>query len=87
MIEIATTAPGFTTDEPIEALGQWTIQPAEAQLPTGRHEALIAAQTYLEPVSMLTPDMESSSIHHITGRTGDLAAASEFYEQTLGRNW
>jgi glyoxalase family protein len=84
VIEIATAGPGFTTDEPIEALGQRTIQPAEAQLPTGRDEALIAAQTYAEPVSILTPDMTLSSIHHITGHTDDLVAAGEFYEQALG---
>ncbi len=84
VLEIATSGPGFAIDEPIDALGERTIVPSEAQLPTGRDEELIAAQTYPEPIEALTPDMVLSNIHHVTGHTDDLGAAGEFYEQALG---
>lgn len=84
ILEIATAGPGFAIDEPANALGQQLIQPKTSQLPTGRDEQAIRADTYPEPVPVLETGMVLQGIHHVTGFTGDLVAANEFYESALG---
>jgi glyoxalase family protein len=84
ILEIATRGPGYTTDEPIERLGQSVIMPSPAQLRGNRDEAAIAQQVWPEPVPEITADMELEGIHHITGITGDVEQMGEFYESALG---
>jgi glyoxalase family protein len=84
VLEIATAGPGYTLDEPIEALGRAVMQQKDSQLPGGRDEAVIAATTHPEPVPSITPDMVLTGLHHITGMTDDIERASDFYEQALG---
>jgi glyoxalase family protein len=84
VLEIATDGPGFDIDEPMDQLGQRMITPDIARLPQGRDEAEIAAQTWHEPVDVITPEMNLWGLHHVTGHTSDLTAAGEFYEQALG---
>ena len=84
ILEIATAGPGFAIDEPADALGQQLIQPKVTQLPQGRDEGEISAQTHPEPVSAIEPGMALHGIHHVTGHTDDLGAAGEFYEKALG---
>ncbi len=84
VLEIATAGPGYQFDEPIEALGQRVIVPSGAQLIGGRDEQRIRETTHLEPVPTITPDMQLSGIHHITGMTDDIPRASDFYQQALG---
>lgn len=84
ILEIATEGPGFAIDEPPDALGQKLMIPPPAQLPGTRNEQEIRALTHHEPVTRITPDMALMGIHHITGITGDVNQADEFYGAALG---
>ncbi|MGI8476747.1 MAG: VOC family protein [Thermomicrobiales bacterium] len=84
ILEIATEGPGFATDEPIDSLGRTLIQPKPVQLPQGRDEREIQAETHPEPIPALTPEMTLRGIHHVTGISDDLAAADAFYTEALG---
>ena len=84
ILEIATQGPGYAIDEPAEALGEALIHPPKERLKAGRDEAEIAAETFPEPVSEVTPDMRLTGIHHISAITDDLGRAGEFYEAALG---
>lgn len=84
VLEIATEGPGFAIDEPIDALGQKPLVPPARQLRGSRDETAIHDQHHPEPVGRITPDMALMGIHHITGITGDINQAHEFYEAALG---
>jgi glyoxalase family protein len=84
VLEIATAGPGYAFDEPIESLGQRVMKPTDQQLPGGRDERLIHMTTHSEPVPAVTPDMQLTGIHHVTGMTDDIERASDFYEEALG---
>lgn len=84
ILEIATEGPGFTTDEPIEALGQRLIQPDPRRLIGGRAEDEIRALTHPEPVPEVDEAMRLLGLHHVTGFTDDLDASDAFYQQILG---
>jgi glyoxalase family protein len=84
ILEIATRGPGYTKDEPLDALGQRLVLPPEPQLRGHRDEAGIAARTWPEPLPEITPDMQLDGIHHVTGITDDIVRADEFYEAALG---
>ncbi|HEX5869430.1 MAG TPA: VOC family protein [Longimicrobium sp.] len=84
IMEIATAGPGYTIDEPADALGRELKLPPERIVRGHRDEAAIAALTWPEPVPHITPDMALHGIHHISGITDDLGRAGEFYEQALG---
>ncbi|HEU4885755.1 MAG TPA: VOC family protein [Longimicrobium sp.] len=84
IMEIATAGPGYTIDEPADALGRELLLPPERIVRGHRDEAAIAALTWPEPVPAITPDMALHGIHHISGITDDLGRAGEFYEQALG---
>jgi glyoxalase family protein len=84
ILEIATRGPGYTTDEPIDKLGQTVIMPKPEQLRGSRDEAIIGEQNWAEPVPHITTDMALEGIHHITGITTDVEEMGEFYEAALG---
>lgn len=84
VVEIATRGPGYTLDEPAEALGQQVVMPAASQLRGGRDEAAIAELTHPEPVQEISADMRLDGLHHISGLTDDVAEIGEFYEAALG---
>jgi glyoxalase family protein len=84
VLEIATEGPGYGIDEPMEALGQTLIRPADSRLPGGRDEDRIRAQTFHEPVPEILDSMRLRGIHHISGITDDLEVAGDFYQSTLG---
>jgi glyoxalase family protein len=84
VLEIATAGPGYTFDEPIDALGQKIMGHSDAQLRGTRDEAAIAATTHPEPVPSITPEMVLTGLHHITGMTDDIQRTSDFYEEALG---
>jgi glyoxalase family protein len=84
VLELATNEPGYHVDEPIDALGEQLIIPSAGHLRGSRDEAAINALTHAEPVAEITPDMRLTGIHHITGITGDIDAAHEFYTKALG---
>ncbi|HEY0673729.1 MAG TPA: VOC family protein [Longimicrobiales bacterium] len=84
VLEIATAGPGYTIDEPIEALGTTVQMPRQEQLRGYRDEAAIAAHTYPRAVTEISDDMQLDGIHHITGMTNDVFAMNDFYAQALG---
>ena len=84
VLEIATKGPGYAIDEPIESLGSSIRIPPARQLRGTRDDAAAAAETYPEPVPVITPDMELQGIHHITGITDDITRADEFFHSALG---
>jgi glyoxalase family protein len=60
------------------------IIPPGAQLRGARDDEAIQRLTHPEPVPVITPDMALQGIHHITGITGDIAQANDFYSEALG---
>lgn len=84
VLEIATHGPGYHVDEPIDALGGRDIVPTPDHVRGSRDEAAIAAETYPEPVTRIRPEMALEGIHHVTGITGDIERAHEFYTEALG---
>lgn len=84
VLEIATRGPGYTLDEPIEALGMRDVIPPTAELRGDRDEHDIDATTHPEPVPVITPDMALEGIHHISAITGDLERLKDFYASALG---
>ncbi|MGH7501763.1 MAG: VOC family protein [Longimicrobiales bacterium] len=84
ILEIATRGPGYTLDEPVDALGQSVIQPKPSQMRGQRDEPAIRARTWPEPVTAISDDMRLEGIHHITGITDDIERAHDFYEEALG---
>lgn len=84
ILEIATAGPGYTIDEPADALGRELLVPPEERLPAGRDVQAIAAATHPEPVPTITPEMRLHGIHHISAITDDLDRAGAFYQSALG---
>jgi len=84
ILEIATRLPGWTVDEPADALGKKSIIPPKEITLLGRDENAIAATTWSAPVSGISGDMRLSGLHHITAIASDINRTTEFYTQTLG---
>ncbi|MBC7896053.1 MAG: VOC family protein [Cytophagaceae bacterium] len=84
ILEIATKGPGYTVDEPADALGQKELLPPGAEIVGDRDERLIQALTHPEPVPVITPDMALDGIHHISAISTDLVRLDEFYASALG---
>lgn len=84
ILEIATKGPGYTLDEPADALGQTVITPAAGNLAGSRDEAAIEVRTWPEPVPAITPDMALDGIHHVSAITRDVEEANDFLEAALG---
>jgi glyoxalase family protein len=84
-LEIATLGPGWTVDEPADALGQSLVTPPERLVKGHRDEAAIRARTWPEPVPSITPDMTlTAGMHHITAIGSDIHATDAFYSDLLG---
>jgi glyoxalase family protein len=84
VLEIATKGPGYTLDEPADALGKTVITPGPENLRGSRNEEEIAARTWPEPVPEITPDMALEGIHHVSAITDDVERANDFYSEALG---
>jgi glyoxalase family protein len=84
ILEIATRGPGYTIDEPLDALGQRLVTPPSDRLPAGRDERTIRAAKHPEPVPEVTPDMALFGLHHVTAITDDLERAHDFLAEALG---
>jgi glyoxalase family protein len=85
IIEIATDGPGWTRDEPADALGQAFRAPPPEMLVNNRDEARIAGETWPEPVPAITPDMAlSTGMHHITAIGTDIERTHAFLGELLG---
>jgi glyoxalase family protein len=84
ILEIATAGPGYSFDEPADALGRSVIAPSSGRLKGQRDEDAIRALTHPEPVQAVTPDMAITGIHHVSGITDDVERAGDLYEGALG---
>ena len=84
VLEIATRGPGYTLDEPADALGAAEIIPGPENLRGTRDEEEIQSATWPEPVPEITPDMALGGIHHISAITDDVRRADDFYSSALG---
>ncbi|ADI15756.1 VOC family protein [Truepera radiovictrix] len=84
-IELATQGPGWTIDEPADALGQSYRAPPSEMLTTNRDRARVTADTYPEEVPERTPDMALRfGMHHITAIASDIGRTHAFLGELLG---
>ncbi len=84
IIEIATDEPGFTVDEAVETLGTLHLPPPEAMMVANRDEDRINAETWQEPVPVITADMAlMHGMHHITAIGSDIERTNAFFEGVL----
>jgi glyoxalase family protein len=85
IIEIATRGPGWTVDEPPDALGQEFRAPPAEMLVRNRDEAAITATTWPDPVPLITPDMAlMQGMHHITAIGSNIERTHNFLADLLG---
>lgn len=85
ILEIATDGPGWTVDEPPDAIGMAYREPPPEMVVRNRDEARIAAATWPEPVPAITPDMAlGRGMHHITAIGSDIARTHAFFGELLG---
>ena len=85
ILEIATRGPGWTVDEPADRLGMEYRAPPPEMIVNNRDQARIAAETWPEPVPLITADMAlSQGMHHITAIGSDINRTHEFFGGLLG---
>jgi glyoxalase family protein len=85
ILEIATRGPGWAIDEAPELLGSNYLPPPEQMVINNRDEARIAAETWPEPVPVITSDMALVyGLHHITAISADIQRTHAFYGELLG---
>lgn len=85
IIEIATLGPGWTIDEPADAIGTTFQAPPAQMLVNNRDEERIKAETWPEPVPEITSDMSlKQGMHHITAIGSDIQRTHAFLGELLG---
>lgn len=84
ILEIATTGPGYTIDEPVDRLGERLLHPPRNIVRGYRDEGAIAALTHAEPVPEITEAMALRGVHHVSGITDDIDGAGSFYGSLVG---
>jgi glyoxalase family protein len=85
ILEIATLGPGWTIDEAPESIGTEFRAPPAQMLVNNRDEARIQAETWPEPVPVITADMAlSHGMHHITAIGRDIQRTHAFFGDLLG---
>lgn len=85
IVEIATRGPGWTRDEPADALGMTHRAPPPEMLTGNRDKEKIQAINWPEPVPEITPEMRlEHGIHHITAIGQDIQRTSDFFGGLLG---
>jgi len=85
ILEIATVGPGWTVDEAADRLGMEYRVPPSRMMIKNRDEARIQAETWLEPVPLITPDMDlRGGMHHITAISSDIHRTHAFFGELLG---
>jgi glyoxalase family protein len=85
ILEIATLGPGWTVDEPADALGRAFVAPPAELLRGRRDEERIAATTWPEPVPDITPHMAlDQGLHHISAIGSDIERTDAFFSGLLG---
>lgn len=85
IIEIATQGPGFTVDEAPDQLGTTHLDPPAEMVVNNRDEERIKAETWPEPVPVITADMAlQHGMHHITAIASDIQRTHAFFGDLLG---
>lgn len=85
IVEIATDGPGWAIDEPAGQLGRVYREPPADMVVRNRDEARIQAETWPEPVPVITPDMAlQEGMHHITAIGTNIERTHEFFSGLLG---
>ena len=85
VVEIATRGPGFTVDEALADLGTAYREPPVEAVKGSRDAAQIDAETWPEPVPVITPEMAlSQGMHHISAIAADIERTHVFYHDLLG---
>ncbi len=85
ILEIATAGPGWTIDEDADSIGTAFLSPPEEMMVANRDEARIEAETWPEPVPVITADMAlSRGMHHITAIGANIDRTNRFYSDVLG---
>jgi glyoxalase family protein len=85
ILEIATQGPGWTVDEAADSLGATFQAPPAEMIVRNRDEARVAAETWPEPVAVITPDMAlRNGMHHITAIGSDIGRTHAFFGELLG---
>jgi glyoxalase family protein len=84
ILEIATTGPGWTIDEPADALGQQVLPPPFETTAPGRDEEAIRAETWPEPVPEIDEGMRLRGLHHVTAIGTNQPAMEAFWSDLLG---
>lgn len=85
IIELATDGPGWTVDEPADALGREHRDPPAQMIVNNRDEVRIRAETWPDPVPLITADMElRHGLHHITAIGTDIDRTNAFFSDLLG---
>jgi glyoxalase family protein len=85
ILEIATQGPGWTRDEEPEKIGNEYRPPPLDMVVRNRDEERIRAETWAEPVDLITQDMAlENGIHHITAIGSDIERTHVFYGDLLG---
>ena len=84
VIEIATRGAGWSRDEAPDSIGTEHRPPPPAMLKENRDTARIQAETWPEPVTGITPDMQFRTLHHITAIGTDIERTHQFLHGVLG---
>jgi glyoxalase family protein len=85
ILEIATIGPGFAVDEAAEELGTHHLAPPTEMMLRNRDEERIQAETWPEPVPVITADMAlMHGMHHISAIGSNIEATHAFYNGVLG---
>ena len=85
ILEIATVGPGWAVDEAPDRIGMEFRAPPAEMVVRNRDEARIAAETWPEPVPVITPDMAlNRGMHHITAIGTDIQRTHAFFGDLLG---
>ncbi len=85
IVEIPTRGPGWTRDEPADALGLTHRAPPPEMLTGNRDKARIQAINWPEPVPVITDGMRlEHGLHHLTAIGKDIQRTQDFFGGLLG---
>jgi len=85
ILEIATEGPGWTVDEDPDTIGTTVILPPDDMMAAKRDEEAIKAETWQDPIQMVTTDMALKfGMHHITAISSDIKRTDAFFSDVLG---
>jgi glyoxalase family protein len=84
LVELATMGPGWTIDEPAEAIGMTHQPPPTEMVNTNRDRARIAAENWPDAVPEISDQMQIRGLHHVTAIGIDIERTHQFLATELG---